>query len=156
MSDHVWLPIHRSIYNEFILRSGRDEDVAAWIENIVESFFDQTEGDAQIWSDEHRRDVLAKENLEKEQLSGDPKLGVHWQHVFLPNGTLLKMKYQGQDYLAHVRHQKIKFNETDCSPSEFASMVANNTSRNAWRDIWIMRPGDKNWTFADDERRRIR
>ena len=156
MSDFVSIPIHRSLYNEFILRSGRDVDVARWIENIVDGFLQDTEGDAQIWSDEHRRSVLAKEAIEEELQVGDAKLGLHWQHIFLPNGTTLKMKYQGKDHFARVRHEKLIYGKTKCSPSEFASVVANNTSRNAWRDIWIMRPGDKDWTFADDERRRPR
>lgn len=154
MADCVWIPIHRSIYNQFILRSRKDVDVPAWIEDIIQNYLDATEADPQIWSVEHRDEVLTREALDKVREIGDPKLGVHWQHVFLPNGTTLKMRYQGKDHFAYVRHQKIIFGRTECSPSEFASKVANNTSRNAWRDIWVMRPGDKVWVFADDERRR--
>ena len=156
MSDFVWLPIPRATYNEFILRSGRDADVAGWITNIVENFLGDTEGDAQIWSREHRNQVLEKEAIEKDRRVGDPKRGLYWQQVFLPNGTTLKMKYQGKDRHAQVQHEKLIYGKSEYSPSEFASMVAGGTSRNAWRDIWIMRPGDKDWTFADDERRRVR
>ena len=157
MPDYISIPIHRSLYNEFILRKGQDVDVAGWIEDIVDGFLQGTEADAQIWSDEHHRSVLVNEAIEKELKTGDPKLGLYWQYVFLPNGTELRMKYQGKNHIADVRHEKLFYKKTQCcSPSEFASLVANKTSRNAWRDIWIKRPGDKDWTFADNERRRGR
>jgi hypothetical protein len=38
------------------------------------------------------------------------------------------------------------------SPTALANQIANNTSRNAWRDLWIKFPGDDGWRLAQDLR----
>ncbi|WP_177219754.1 hypothetical protein [Nitrosospira multiformis] len=39
------------------------------------------------------------------------------------------------------------------SRSGLANRIASGTSRNAWRDLWIKRPRDKEWVLANDLRR---
>jgi hypothetical protein len=156
MADFVCVPIDKDIYNEFILRTGESRDVASWIENIVIDFLDRTEDDPGIWSEEYfdRRAVHGAYLLGVEKESyGDPTKGYQWQNLFLKNGTKLRMSYKGEDYFADVRFQNINYQGEICSPAEFASRVAANTSRNAWRDIWIQAPNEKNWLLADQLRR---
>lgn len=40
------------------------------------------------------------------------------------------------------------------SPRQLANAIADG-SRNAWRDLWIRRPGDKGWKLADACRREL-
>lgn len=134
---------------EMILRSQGRVNVGVMIESVLESFLDRTRGDPDIWSDEHAQAVAEEEVDDTLIKFGGPAKGYHWQNVFLPNGTHLKINYKGGDKIAEVRHQQIYFEEKPCSPSQFASRVANNTSRNAWRDIWVKRPSDRDWFFAD-------
>lgn len=77
--------------------------------------------------------------------------GFHWKNVFMPNGTSLRMKYRGETYYAKVQGDKIIFDGKWVSPSEFTRLVTK-TSRNAWRDIYIKRPNDLEWVFADNLR----
>ncbi|MBB3460984.1 hypothetical protein [Rhizobium sp. BK377] len=149
MSD-ISIAIPQHLISEIVIRSNGRADIAGLISNIVGDYLDRTLGDAVVWSDSHANEVA--ESLQRdEEHFGDPTKGYYWHRVFLPNGTMLKAHYKGKESTAEVRHQQIYFDGKPCSPSQFASMAANNTSRNAWRDLWIRRPGDK-WHLANSLR----
>ena len=152
MSD-ICIPIRSDLVAEFILRSGGRYDVPGMIENIVEDFLDRTKGDPLIWSEAHANSVAEEAADDSLVKFGNPGKGYQWQGLLLENGSQLKMPYGGQDHFAEVRHQQIYYEGSPCSPSQFASRVANNTSRNAWRDIWIKGPSDREFRPADDLRR---
>ena len=80
---------------------------------------------------------------------GDPGQGYQWQTVLLPNGTNIRMSYGDRDSYAEIRHGRLYFGDASMSPSQFARRVANNTSRNAWRDLYIRFPGEDRWILAD-------
>ncbi len=154
-SDFVYVPLPADLYAELIRRSGR-ANVATYIENQVQNFLDSTEGDPDLWCEdyiERHAEAHSDNFLEK---FGTPTRGYQWQSVFLPNGTTLRMTYRGEAAHAEIRHEKLIYNDDAMSPSEFARMVANNTSRNAWRDIYVKFPGESGWTFSDDLRRQKR
>ena len=153
MPGTVCVPISADLYNEFILRTGESRDVASWIENIIEDFLDRTKDDHPAWSEAYYERLAEKEELSVLGNVGPPNKGYHWQSVFLPNGSRLRMTYKGGEHFAEVRHQQVMYQDRACSPSEFARLVASNTNRNAWRDIWIKRPSDSEWIFADTLRR---
>jgi hypothetical protein len=71
-----------------------------------------------------------------------------WKHLFLPHGTTVRMKYQGQFHYAKVEGDHLVFDGKPISPSEFANCVTG-TSRNAWRDLWIKRPTDQDYYLAE-------
>jgi len=89
-----------------------------------------------------------KEDLVQPNVPRQADKGYHWKNVFLPNGTSLRMKYKGEYYYAAIQGDKTIFNGKEVSPSEFANSLTE-TSRNAWRDIWVKRPNDLEWVFAD-------
>lgn len=153
--DKIFIPINPNIYAEFV-RRGKARDAFGIIENVVEDFLERTKYDDNLWS-QNFIDELDEEELENftAEFGRDDK-GYQWQNVFLPNGTELKMTYKSNAYYASVRFEHIVYKELHLSPSEFARKVAENTSRNAWRDIWIKRPNDKEWLLADDLRRNIK
>jgi hypothetical protein len=152
MNNVVFVPIPSEIYNELVLRYGDARaDVASTIENVVSDFLERTK-DEQYWGEQY----LAKRDAERmleETDSGNPDKGYQWLTVFLPNGTKLKMAYKGRDYYAEVAHEKIVYEDESFSPSGLANRIASGTARNAWRDLWIKRPRDKEWLLADDFRR---
>lgn len=78
--------------------------------------------------------------------------GYHWKDLFLPDGTQARMKYKGKYYNACVDGDSFVYEGINLSPSEFANKVTH-SSRNAWRDIWVKRPQDREWILADDLRR---
>ncbi len=141
--------LRADLVSEIILRSKGRADVAVIVENVVESFLDRTRGDPDIWSEEHAA-AVADEDIDDTLIRlGPPSKGYHWQNVFLPNGTALKVTYKGRDQFAEVRHQQVYYEDKPCSPSQYVRRVANNTSRNAWHDIWVKRPADRDWVFSD-------
>lgn len=146
---HLAVPVHSELIAEIILRSEGKADVAVMIENVLGDFLDRTRGDPDIWSNAHALAVIEEDEDDSLVAYGSATKGYRWSGVFLPNGTKLKSTYKGEDKLAEVRHQQIYYEERPCSPSEFASRVANNTSRNAWRDVWVKRPDDRAWVFAN-------
>jgi hypothetical protein len=151
-TDFIYVPLHVDLYAELVNRSG-SADVSGFIEHSVESFLDRTEGDAGIWSSEYIEKLAVAEDDGFYEKYGDPNRGYQWQNVYLPNGTQVRMTYRGEATYGEIRNEKLYLDEVSMSPSEFARHVANNTSRNAWRDIYVKFPGDGGWKFADDLRR---
>lgn len=152
--DFVAVPVPAQIFNEFIHRK-RDPkaDVIGVIHDVLQDFLDRTRGDSQIWSDEHAEEIAELSQDAWIDEFGERDGGYRWLNVFLPNGTEISMKYKGKNYLAHVKHESIVFGGEKFTPAEFARKVASNTARNAWRDLYVRRPGDKQWTLADSLRR---
>jgi hypothetical protein len=75
--------------------------------------------------------------------------GYQWKNLFLPESTEIRMQYKGAYSYAKVEGDDIIFKGKPISPSAMANTVAGG-SRNAWRDIWIKRPADREWRLADD------
>ena len=125
--------------------------MSGYIHQAVESFLDRTEGDGNVWP----KKLSEEEDAGFQAEYGDPERGYQWYPLFLPNGTKIRMKYGGQQSYAEIRHERLQAGEEHMSPSRFASLVANNTSRNAWQDLYIKRPGDGSWQLADTLRRQM-
>ena len=81
--------------------------------------------------------------------------GYTWKYkdrnIFLPHGTEIRMPYKGQYHYAKVEGDNVRYKGDIVSPGALANAVTK-SSRNAWRDLWIKRPGEKEWTLADDIR----
>lgn len=82
-------------------------------------------------------------------------LGYQWKALFLPTGTQIRMKYDGEYKYARVEGDQIIYEGSPISPGSLANKIAGN-SRNAWRDLWIKRPNDSEWALADDLRPEVR
>lgn len=151
---NIAIPIDSEIIGEMFLRAGPKTDISDWIENVVRDYLERTADDE--WSNAYyayRESQADSKNFVEE--FGDPKGGYHWAPLFLPNGTLIRMEYKKEISNAAVKNNKIGFNGENYSPSELARVIASGTSRNAWRDLLIKRPGDTDWCLADDLRRRM-
>ena len=145
MSGKVAVLIDAKLHNELVLRTRSTADVTSFVEFALEGFLERTVEDDSLWSAEYIEGLGAGSEDDGLAKYGDPTQGYHWQAVFLPNGTSLRITYKGRVRTAEIRHRKLMDGESSLSPSEWASRVANNTSRNAWRDIWVKRPGDDTW-----------
>ncbi|RFP15294.1 hypothetical protein D0T25_19420 [Duganella sp. BJB488] len=73
--------------------------------------------------------------------------GYQWKTLFLPEGTVLKSWSYGENNYARVEGDQIIHNGRAVSPNEFAQSFARST-RNAWRDLSVRRPGDKTYKSA--------
>ena len=147
-TDYVFVPLPTELYAEFIRRSGK-ADMSHLIHYVVQDYFDRTEGDPIIWSEEYIEKFADEQDEAFREKYGDPGRGYQWQTLFLPNGTQIRMTYGGEDSYAEVRHGRLFYGDESLSPSQFAGKVARYTSRNAWRDLHIKFPGDGSWILAD-------
>jgi hypothetical protein len=87
-----------------------------------------------------------------ELLAQSDTRGYQWKNLFLPDGTQIRMPYKGTFHYAKVEGDQIIYQGTSISPASLANKIAS-SSRNAWRDLWIKRPEDKEWTLANNCRR---
>jgi hypothetical protein len=142
------VPVSADLVGQIILRSEGRHDVATVVNNVLEDFLERTRGDADIWGEKHAEEVLDDSLQESLREYGERNKGLFWQNLFLPNRTQLRALPFGRPVVAEVKRQRLTYNGAEVSPSRFASMAWNNTSRNAWRDLWVKRPGDAEWTQA--------
>ncbi len=74
--------------------------------------------------------------------------------IFLPHGTAIRMRYKGTNYFAKVELDAIVYEGVSMTPSVLANKIAGG-SRNAWRDLYIQKPGHSTWELADNMRRQM-
>ncbi|MBV9827534.1 MAG: HNH endonuclease, partial [Alphaproteobacteria bacterium] len=88
--------------------------------------------------------------------SDEDAVGYLWKHstsrLFLPHDTEIRMHYKNKDYYARVQNDLIIYDGKSLTPSELANQIADGTSRNAWRDLYIKFPDDEGWRLAHDLR----
>jgi len=81
--------------------------------------------------------------------------GYSWKSVFLPSGSALRIRYNSQYHYAKVEGDKLMYGGDPVSPNQFALKVAG-SARDAWRDVWIKRPSDKDYVAANSLRAKTR
>ena len=74
--------------------------------------------------------------------------GYQWKTLFLPEGTVLKSWSYGEHNYAYVEGDQIIHNGRAVSPNQFAQSFARST-RSAWHDLYVRRPGDKSFKLAN-------
>ena len=152
MGDTVYISFPKALYDLIVARSGGRLDPEQLAAEQVEYFVDRNRDDASFWSEAGLAAFKRETDPDRASQVGDPDKGYQWQRVFLPNGTELRMTYKGRNAYAQVQHERVMTDGVAYSPSQWAGIVAGHTSRNAWRDIWVRFPGEKNWTLADNLR----
>lgn len=84
-----------------------------------------------------------------ELLSQSQALGYQWKNMFLPDGTEVRMQYKGQYHYARVAGDQLLYQDRPTTPGSLANLIAG-SSRNAWRDLWVKRPTDREWRLSYD------
>ncbi|MGZ3183654.1 MAG: hypothetical protein ACXU8N_14550 [Telluria sp.] len=74
--------------------------------------------------------------------------GYQWKSLFLPNGTHLRTRRDGEELYAIVENEHIRCNDSVVSPNQFVNGDASH-GRNAWREIHLLMPGHTQWHRAD-------
>jgi hypothetical protein len=78
--------------------------------------------------------------------------GYSWKSLFLPSGTVLRLRYESEYHYAKIEGDKLVYDGAPIrSPNRFALRVTGG-ARDAWRDVWIKRPGDEDFVVADSFR----
>jgi hypothetical protein len=79
--------------------------------------------------------------------------GYQWKQLFLPEGTRLRTWDRAVYHYATVVGDDIVFDGHCVSPNQFVSGTG--MTRNAWRDIALLFPGDKHWLPARHHRQAL-
>lgn len=80
--------------------------------------------------------------------------GYQWKSQFLPEGTLLRSWSYGEHRYACVEGDRLMYEGRSVSPNQFARSFARST-RNAWTDLSVRRPGEKTFQLASALRKQI-
>ncbi|PZQ14302.1 MAG: hypothetical protein DI565_12850 [Ancylobacter novellus] len=123
----------------FLKQAGSDRDPVAAVAEAVDYWIENAS-----WK---------TETLLPETVVDDGSRGYTWKSVFLPSGTLVRMKYGSDFHYAKVEGDYLVHEGERVSPNQFALRVAGG-ARDAWRDLWIKRPGDEDYVPADDLRKK--
>jgi len=86
--------------------------------------------------------------IAKQRADAVPARGYQWKQLFLPDGTRLRMNFDEQWHRADVRGDELVYQGQAVSPHQMVLQVAGN-GRNAWRELWVRLPGQKDWSNAD-------
>ena len=81
--------------------------------------------------------------------------GYQWKMLFLPDGSRLRLLFQGDYFYAEVVGDKLMYRGMVLSPAALVNLVEGGV-RNAWREVWLRRPGDHRWHLANDVRQQIK
>lgn len=178
MPETVFVPFPKPLYDDLIRFSDGRCDPAALAASQVEAWISLNftmSAHTDRWNDEHFADLFderAREFAEKyaawviaewdqrdreksaARLAGRKPLV--WKQITVPAGSEVRMSYGGTTHYATIRDGKIEDADGRYSPSEWASKVAEGTSRNAWRDLWFKVPGARDWVPAQLVRERTR
>lgn len=115
---------------EFLRSNGDPRDPVHVIETAIEYWMDNA-------------------SWKPELLSASSTRGYQWKSLFLPEGTEVRMQYKGAYKYAKVDGDQLIYEGKPISPGTLANTIAG-SSRNAWRDLWVKRPADREWRLADD------
>ncbi|WP_066705692.1 hypothetical protein [Celeribacter ethanolicus] len=137
---------------DFLKAIGSDRDPVYQVEEAIDYWIDNAS-----WK---------TEDLLPELVSEGTQSGYTWKiqsegntpstSLFLPDTTKLRIQLKNGYEYATVQDGKIFFqSEAIGSPNKFAQQAAGH-ARDAWRDVWIMRPNDRNFILADELRKLAR
>jgi len=92
--------------------------------------------------------AAVKQWIASERAAVESARGYQWKQLFLPAGTRVRMQCGEQWHYADVVDDRLLYDERPLSPHQLVEAVAG-PGRNAWRELWLRRPGDKFWLQAD-------
>lgn len=99
-------------------------------------------------------DRAVRQWIAQDRAAATPVRGYQWKTLFLPETSHLRMSYLGESYYAKVVGEEIIFRGHAVSPRAMTIEIASD-GRNAWRDLWVRLPAEKNWANAARLRSRI-
>lgn len=73
--------------------------------------------------------------------------GYQWKSLFLPAGTKLRVAIRRKIYHAAVDGDQILYDGDEVSPAQLVNQLAGCT-RNAWKHVWLLLPGETRWQLA--------
>jgi len=99
-------------------------------------------------------DAAIKAWIREQSKSSEALRGYQWKQLFLPDGTQVRMEYLQRCHFAQVQGDQLVFGQRAVTPRGMTLAIAGD-GRNAWRDLWIRMPGERQWINAGLLRSRL-
>jgi hypothetical protein len=161
MSDFLYVPVPRKLYNDVNRLSDGKIDLVEFSLRQFDDYISMTEEDDahgifgtrfEEFLADHYPDLLASRRAREVgvELADDLMLSVPlvWKEVVIPSGAQVRMQYSNAYHFAKVNDGMIEDEKGRYTPSEWASKIAAGTNRNAWRDLWFRFPNRREWLSA--------
>lgn len=158
----IYIPFPRKLYDDIVRFSDGRLDPVDLAERKVRSFVEDTfelgSNAVDYWDD--RAEEVAEEYAphvaerwrQEDQSAREERRAENkplvWKEVTISAGSKVRMNYHGEHHYAEVKRGRILDEGKEYSPSEWASKVADNTTRNAWRDLWFQELLSEVWAPA--------
>jgi len=91
--------------------------------------------------------------IAKSRADAAPLRGYQWKQLFLPETTRLRMRSGDIWHSAEVVGDDLMYRGEAVSPNQMVQRACGDV-RNAWRELWIRFPDERNWTNAAQLRAR--
>lgn len=99
-------------------------------------------------------DAAIKAWISEQSKSNEGLRGYQWKQLFLPEGTQVRMEYLQRRHFAQVQGDQLVFRQRAVTPRGMTLAIAGD-GRNAWRDLWIRMPDERQWINAGRLRSRL-
>lgn len=91
---------------------------------------------------------MAAQDAVRNQAEATELRGYQWKQLFLPAGTWVRTVVKGEHVTARVCGNALVYEGKHVSPAQFVSL-AHGFHCNAWKQIWLLMPGQTDWRNAD-------
>ena len=153
----IYIPFPRDLYDDIVRFSEGRFDPVDLAEEQILNLFERNLGDlTDQWFGENMYEFAKRhfpdyaDELRRESTAplreARPLI---WKDVVIQHGARVRMQYGGTHHFAKVDNGKIVDDDGKFSPSAWARKTANDTSRNAWRDLWFKNPMSSHWRPAE-------
>jgi hypothetical protein len=160
MTRKIYGPLDADLVTDIIRYSDGKVDPFDMANTQLRSFVERSvETVPTLWGDridevaeKYAPDVFERWDREDERRSAEWRENnqpLVWKEISVSAGSEVRMAYGDKHHYAIIQRGHIVDNGNEYSPSEWASKVADNTSRNAWRDLWFKEPLSKAWVPAE-------
>jgi hypothetical protein len=106
-------------------------------------------------SDRMDQTLISIERLFIEANFGPLNVGYRWRNLFLPNGTMLRVRHARRRYTATVTHGDLIFQGEPSTPAKMLRDITEEDKADLWGKIYVSLPGDMDWRVAADVRKEI-
>jgi hypothetical protein len=133
MNDFVYVPIPLELYKDILIYA--PDNPHTLIYDVVEQFLERQEENS--------------ENFKRN--------GIHWDKLFLPEGTKIRTKRFNNILECEIVDDQIIWDgKIYNSVAQVINSMRGNTMNNAWLFAEVKRPSDINWILADNLRTKKR
>lgn len=153
MTDTIFIPFPKELYDDLVRFSDGKFDVAWYAEHRVrdwidlnlnldmqDGFYEEFGERIEEMAEKYAPDSAMLAQWAEGNAAMSKRRPLVWKEVTVPEGSEVRMSYGGKHHYARIQSEAIFDGDIYYSPNEWTLKITG-TSRNAWRDLWFKKPG---------------